>query len=240
MRSAWELPCTHPSITECAHRLMDWKMAIVFSATAVLFVGEIIPSAIFSGPHKLALSAYLVPVVRVAMILLSPVRASSGSRVPFLFPFPSCAWLACRLERSPGRADSERAAQIAWPLAKVLDCILGSPEGPSSRFNRLQLQTIIRLHQVPPRAMLASIAHRIVLVPRVEDCATSLQGDGEWVGACSQRKDATAARRFASSKQITWRRRRCPSICCYRRNRRSSIRTAGCAPQRYQITPFPA
>lgn len=84
-------------------------MAIVTSATAVLFVGEIIPSAIFSGPHKLAFSAYLVPLVRVAMVMLFPV---------------------------------------AWPLAKLLDVVLGSPEGPSSRFNRLQLQTIIRLHQV--------------------------------------------------------------------------------------------
>lgn len=91
------------------NRLMDWKMAIVTSATAVLFVGEIIPSAIFSGPHKLAFSAYLVPLVRVAMVMLFPV---------------------------------------AWPLAKLLDVVLGSPEGPSSRFNRLQLQTIIRLHQV--------------------------------------------------------------------------------------------
>mmetsp|Transcript_39397 Transcript_39397/g.75472 ORF Transcript_39397/g.75472 Transcript_39397/m.75472 type:complete len:407 (-) Transcript_39397:910-2130(-) len=37
---------------------------------------------------------------------------------------------------------------VAWPLGKMLDCIMGDSHGSASRFNRQQLQTMVRLHQV--------------------------------------------------------------------------------------------
>lgn len=43
---------------------------------------------------------------------------------------------------------------VAWPLGKMLDCIMGDSHGSASRFNRQQLQTMVRLHQV--RAQTAS------------------------------------------------------------------------------------
>ena len=48
-------------------------MAILLSVTLVLFFGEIIPSAIFTGPGRIKVAATLAPVVRLFMCLLYPV-----------------------------------------------------------------------------------------------------------------------------------------------------------------------
>lgn len=48
-------------------------MAIILSVTLVLFFGEIIPSAIFTGPSQLAIAARMAPVVRLIMFVLSPI-----------------------------------------------------------------------------------------------------------------------------------------------------------------------
>uniref|UniRef100_A0A7S2WRZ5 CNNM transmembrane domain-containing protein n=1 Tax=Mucochytrium quahogii TaxID=96639 RepID=A0A7S2WRZ5_9STRA len=48
-------------------------IAIILSVTFVLLFGEIIPSAIFTGPNQLHIAASFVPVVRVAMFLLYPI-----------------------------------------------------------------------------------------------------------------------------------------------------------------------
>ncbi|KAJ8608568.1 hypothetical protein CTAYLR_005971 [Chrysophaeum taylorii] len=47
--------------------------AIVVSVTAVLFFGEIMPSAIFTGPQKLRVAATFSPVVVLAVFLLWPI-----------------------------------------------------------------------------------------------------------------------------------------------------------------------
>ncbi|KAH8048526.1 hypothetical protein JL721_11924 [Aureococcus anophagefferens] len=47
--------------------------AILFSVVAVLFFGEIIPSAFFTGPSKYRIAARLAPVVNVALAALSPI-----------------------------------------------------------------------------------------------------------------------------------------------------------------------
>ena len=47
--------------------------AVVLSVTVVLFVGEIGPSAICTGPSKLRVAAAFTPVVRFALYCLSPI-----------------------------------------------------------------------------------------------------------------------------------------------------------------------
>ena len=47
--------------------------AVVVSVTLVLFFGEIIPSAVFTGPNQLQLAQRLVPVVQLALFLLYPL-----------------------------------------------------------------------------------------------------------------------------------------------------------------------
>uniref|UniRef100_A0A6U4FEE5 Uncharacterized protein n=1 Tax=Phaeomonas parva TaxID=124430 RepID=A0A6U4FEE5_9STRA len=48
-------------------------LAIVLSVTLVLFFGEIIPSAIFTGPNQLRIAAAMAPVVKIIMLVLSPI-----------------------------------------------------------------------------------------------------------------------------------------------------------------------
>ena len=52
-------------------------VAVILSVTLVLFGGEIIPSAIFTGPNKIALASKMTPVVRFVMILLWPIAVSA-------------------------------------------------------------------------------------------------------------------------------------------------------------------
>ena len=54
--------------------LLPGKYAsILVSVTLVLFFGEIVPSAFFTGPDQIRVSAKLVPFVRVVMAVLSPL-----------------------------------------------------------------------------------------------------------------------------------------------------------------------
>lgn len=46
---------------------------MILSVTLVLFFGEIIPSAIFSGPNKIAIASKLAPLVRFFLVVLSPL-----------------------------------------------------------------------------------------------------------------------------------------------------------------------
>ncbi len=48
-------------------------VAIIISVTLVLFFGEIIPSAVFTGPNQLKIASSLTPVVRLVMIILFPL-----------------------------------------------------------------------------------------------------------------------------------------------------------------------
>lgn len=58
--------------------LVSPVMAVILSVTLVLFFGEIIPSAIFTGPQKIELASKLVPLVRLFMFLLWPVAYPIG------------------------------------------------------------------------------------------------------------------------------------------------------------------
>lgn len=49
--------------------------AIIVSVTMVLFFGEIVPSAFFTGPDQVEVAAKLVPLVNTVMFLLTPIAA---------------------------------------------------------------------------------------------------------------------------------------------------------------------
>jgi len=53
--------------------LVSPVMAVILSVTLVLFFGEIIPSAIFTGPKKVEIASRMVPIVKLVMILLWPL-----------------------------------------------------------------------------------------------------------------------------------------------------------------------
>lgn len=54
-------------------QLVSPAVAVLVSVTLVLFFGEIIPSAIFTGPNQLKIASALVPLVKVVSWLLYPV-----------------------------------------------------------------------------------------------------------------------------------------------------------------------
>ncbi|KAL3785257.1 hypothetical protein HJC23_002712 [Cyclotella cryptica] len=60
--------------------LLPGKYAsILVSVTLVLFFGEIVPSAFFTGPDQVKVAAKLVPMVKVVMALLSPLAIPIAS-----------------------------------------------------------------------------------------------------------------------------------------------------------------
>jgi metal transporter CNNM len=59
-------------------KLVPGYVAVILSVTLVLFFGEIIPSAIFSGPKKLAIASKLAPLVRIILWLLCPLAWPIG------------------------------------------------------------------------------------------------------------------------------------------------------------------
>jgi len=54
-------------------KIVPGYIAVILSVTLVLFFGEIIPSAIFSGPNRLAISCKLAPLVRFILWILCPL-----------------------------------------------------------------------------------------------------------------------------------------------------------------------
>lgn len=64
-------------------KMVPPPVAILLSVTLVLFFGEIIPSAIFTGPDQLEIASKLTNVVRTAMFLLYPL-VSVFPYLPFL------------------------------------------------------------------------------------------------------------------------------------------------------------
>ncbi|ETV71998.1 hypothetical protein H257_12808 [Aphanomyces astaci] len=54
-------------------RVVTEAQAVMISVTCVLFFGEIIPSAIFTGKQQLAIAAALVPFVKLLMLVTFPI-----------------------------------------------------------------------------------------------------------------------------------------------------------------------
>lgn len=59
-------------------------VAILLSVTLILLFGEIIPSAIFTGPHQLYLAARMTPMVKFFMFILYPVAGPLGKLLDHL------------------------------------------------------------------------------------------------------------------------------------------------------------
>lgn len=57
--------------------LVPSYMAVIISVTLVLFFGEIIPTAIFAGPNKLAVASSFAWVVRFLLFFFAPLAVSS-------------------------------------------------------------------------------------------------------------------------------------------------------------------
>lgn len=49
-------------------------LSLLASVLLILFFGEILPSALFSGSRQLALAAFFIPLVRILMIILAPIN----------------------------------------------------------------------------------------------------------------------------------------------------------------------
>jgi len=64
--------------------LVPTSIAIILSVTLVLFFGEIIPAAIFTGPNQLRIAHRLVPVVNTAMLLLYPLAGPIAALLDYL------------------------------------------------------------------------------------------------------------------------------------------------------------
>lgn len=87
------------------HKLVPDYVAIILSVTLILFVGEIIPAALLTGPNQLFLVNMCVPIVRITEFVLFP---------------------------------------LAWPIAKVLDYILGRDDGLVI-YNKTQLHAMVSI-----------------------------------------------------------------------------------------------
>lgn len=65
--------CANEALPLFLDKLVPSYIAVILSVTLVLFFGEIIPSAVFTGPKQLAIAANLVPLVRFILLVLSPL-----------------------------------------------------------------------------------------------------------------------------------------------------------------------
>ncbi|MCL7037355.1 hypothetical protein MKW94_016429, partial [Papaver nudicaule] len=95
--------CAMEALPIFLDKMFNPIVAIVLSVTFVLFFGEVIPQAICTR-YGLAVGANLVWLVRILMIICSP---------------------------------------IAYPIAKVLDCVLGHND---ALFPRAQLKALVNIH----------------------------------------------------------------------------------------------
>lgn len=65
--------CANEALPLFLDSLVPSWAAILISVTAVLIFGEILPSALFTGPKKLQIAAAFAPIVRCFLVLLSPI-----------------------------------------------------------------------------------------------------------------------------------------------------------------------
>lgn len=64
--------------------LVPSYVAVIMSVTLVLFFGEIIPSAVFTGPNQMKLAFRLLPMVRVVMALFFPLAYPIAKLLDFV------------------------------------------------------------------------------------------------------------------------------------------------------------
>jgi len=65
--------CSNEALPVVFDNLVPTWLAVLLSVTVVLVFGEIIPSAIFTGPNQLSLASAFVPIVDILKVLALPV-----------------------------------------------------------------------------------------------------------------------------------------------------------------------
>lgn len=65
--------CANEALPLFLESLVPPAVAVLVSVTLVLFFGEIIPSAIFTGPNQLIIATHLLPLVKVLMWIAYPL-----------------------------------------------------------------------------------------------------------------------------------------------------------------------
>lgn len=97
--------CANEALPLFLNKLVPEFVAIIVSVTLVLFVGEIIPASILTGPNQLWIAAHLLPLLYCVMVVFFP---------------------------------------IAWPIAKVLDYLIGHESGVTV-YNKKEIHTMMTL-----------------------------------------------------------------------------------------------
>lgn len=69
-------------------KLMPGWVVILLSTTLVMLFGEIVPSAICMGPQQLELGYYMVPIVKVLLIVLYPITMPCSMLLDYLVHGP--------------------------------------------------------------------------------------------------------------------------------------------------------
>lgn len=69
-------------------KLMPGWVVILLSTTLVMLFGEIVPSAICMGPQQLELGYYMVPIVKVLLIILYPITKPCSMLLDYLVHGP--------------------------------------------------------------------------------------------------------------------------------------------------------
>jgi metal transporter CNNM len=85
-------------------RLVPTSVAIIISVTAVLMFGEVLPSAIFTGPYGLRIISFLTGFVRVSIFLLYPIQKPIAYMLDVILPHEE--------ERKLGRAEVKAFIQV--------------------------------------------------------------------------------------------------------------------------------
>jgi metal transporter CNNM len=69
-------------------KLIPPAAAVIVSVTMVLFFGEIIPSAIFTGPNQLNIANSLVPLVKVVLFIFYPIAGPIAKLLDWILHEP--------------------------------------------------------------------------------------------------------------------------------------------------------
>jgi CBS domain containing-hemolysin-like protein len=69
-------------LSDCMPRLL----AVIVAVFSVLIFGEIIPSALCTGPNKLAIASYFTPFLRILLTVVAPVAVPIAALLDFLVP----------------------------------------------------------------------------------------------------------------------------------------------------------
>lgn len=113
--------------------LVTSYLAVIFSVTLVLFFGEIIPSAVFTGRLNLCLDCinvitYISNMFLFCCVFAGPNQMRLASRLIPLVRLVMCLLLP-----------------ISYPIAKILDCLLHDEGEKEGMYNRAELTALVRI-----------------------------------------------------------------------------------------------